>query len=96
MPDMAECPGRALGGVEPVGTVDAYGAWLGVGVAQGRSLLHGEGIRSGLSGGLGQSRPDAMGVRCRAARALRALDRPLCLGDQRVFRTGLEDLGWLV
>lgn len=96
MPDMAECPGRALGGVEPVGMVDACRAWLGVGVARGRSLLHREGIRSGLSGGLGQSRPDAMGVRCRAARALQAPDRPLCLGDQGVFRTGLEDLGWLV
>lgn len=82
--------------MELVGTVDACGAWLGVGVARGRSLLHREGIRSGLSGGLGQSRPDAMGVRSRAARALQAPDRPLCLGDQGVFRTGLEDLAWLL
>lgn len=96
VPDMAECPGRAFGGVELVGTVDACRAWLGVGVARGRSLLHREGIQSGLSGELGQSRPDAMGVRCRSARALWAPDRPLCLGDQGVFRTGLEDLSWLV
>lgn len=82
--------------MELVGTVDACRAWLGVGVARGRSLLHREGIRSGLSGELGQSGPDAMGVRCRAVRALRAPDRPLCLEDQGVFRTGLKDLSWLV
>lgn len=96
VPDMAKCPGRALSVVELVGTVDACRAWLSVGVARGRSLLHREGIRSGLSGELGQSRPDAMGVRYRAVRVLRAPDRPLCLGDQGVFRTGLKDLSWLV
>ena len=41
---MAERPGRAIGGVEPVGKVGARGAWLGVGVAPGRSASRGRNL----------------------------------------------------
>lgn len=41
VPGMAERPGRAVGGVEPVGTAGARRARLGVGAARGRSASQG-------------------------------------------------------
>lgn len=41
VPGMAERPGRAVGGVEPVGTAGALRARLGVGAARGRSASQG-------------------------------------------------------
>lgn len=86
---MAERRGRAGGGVEPVGTAGPGWAWGW----RGDALLHGEGIRSGLSGWLGRSRLDGMGVCCRVARALQAPGRPLRLGDFWIPRTGSEVSG---
>lgn len=44
VPGMTECPGGAVSGVESVGTVGAHGAWLGVGVAWGRSASQGRNL----------------------------------------------------
>lgn len=62
---MAERPGGAVGGMEPVGTAGARGVRLGVGVARGRSASRGRNsvgpvrrvgtIRAGCDGGSLQS-----------------------------------------